>query len=268
MSIAEKLQTIAENEQRVYDAGYDKGYISGEDSGYTHGIEQGKQAEREEFWHDVWYEEDGSLRKNFVNGFSGSSWNEKTFKPIYPPEKITTATGGGCKGMFYYFNRNTRFNNSPIDMTDFCKHFSFENCTDLTSLFQDARAENIDIDLSNCTNATNLFNMGNGGSVDNVRIKITDKCTNFTSAFASASSLKTLIFTEDSIIAQTIDLKYSPLSKESIVNTINTLSTETTTKTLTLKKTEVQNAFGTDYDSSTEWTTLKNSKSNWTITLK
>ena len=41
MSIAEKLTTIAENQQRVYDKGYDKGYFDGEDEGYTEGYTRG-----------------------------------------------------------------------------------------------------------------------------------------------------------------------------------------------------------------------------------
>ena len=41
MSIAEKLTTIAENQQRVYDKGYDKGYFDGEDYGYTDGYNRG-----------------------------------------------------------------------------------------------------------------------------------------------------------------------------------------------------------------------------------
>ena len=49
---------------------------------------------------------------------------------------------------------------------------------------------------------------------------------------------------------------------------INALSTETTGTILSLNKSAVQKAFGTtNLDSSTEWTTLKNLKSNWTITL-
>ncbi len=74
MSIADKLQTIAENEQKVYDAGYGKGY------------EQGVTDEYESYWNPMW-----RVRKdnNFNNAFTGYGWNDKTFKPpkntkIYP----------------------------------------------------------------------------------------------------------------------------------------------------------------------------------------
>lgn len=42
MSIAEKLQVIAENEQRVYQAGYDKGLAEGDGGGYDEGYEVGR----------------------------------------------------------------------------------------------------------------------------------------------------------------------------------------------------------------------------------
>ena len=68
MSIAEKLQTIAENEQRVYDAG--------------------RQAEYDGFW-DA-YQENGN-RYHWNNAFGNKGWNEKTYNPKYPINKITYA---------------------------------------------------------------------------------------------------------------------------------------------------------------------------------
>lgn len=43
MSVAEKLTTIAENQQRVYDAGYAKGQAEGGGGSYDEGYEDGKQ---------------------------------------------------------------------------------------------------------------------------------------------------------------------------------------------------------------------------------
>ena len=60
MSIAEKLATIAENEQKVFDSG--------------------KKAEYDFFWGVA--QEDGS-RINYQLAFSGSLWNNETFKPKY-----------------------------------------------------------------------------------------------------------------------------------------------------------------------------------------
>ena len=225
----------------------------------------GKQAERENFWHNIWYKADGTVRTDFQFMF-GNSWDADNFKPIYL-EEIIRVTASNASGMFKFFNRNGTTKTEPIDLAEFCSHFDFSNTTTTREMFCDARVKNVTVDLSNSADCTSLFNNGNGGTVDNIHIKITEKCTNLLSAFVSANKLKTIIFTDDSVIAANIDLKWSPLTKESIISVINALSAEATGKTLTLKKTAVQAAFGTDYDSSTEWTTLKNSKSNWTIAL-
>lgn len=50
MSIAEKLLTIAENEQRVFDAGYEKGKQEGGGGDTEAAFEAGRQAESEAFW--------------------------------------------------------------------------------------------------------------------------------------------------------------------------------------------------------------------------
>lgn len=60
MSIAEKLTTIAENEQKVYDAG--------------------KKAQYDEFWDD--YQKNGA-KTNYTRAFEGALWTDKTFNPKY-----------------------------------------------------------------------------------------------------------------------------------------------------------------------------------------
>ena len=77
MSIADKLTTIAENQQRVYDAGFS----AGQNSGYDEGFEAGKQAEYDAFW-DA-YQENGN-RTLYVEAFNRHGWNEVTYKPKYP----------------------------------------------------------------------------------------------------------------------------------------------------------------------------------------
>jgi hypothetical protein len=59
MSIAEKLTAIAENEQKVFDAG--------------------KKAERIEMWSAV---QDGGLRENYTQCFA-SAFNEENFYPVF-----------------------------------------------------------------------------------------------------------------------------------------------------------------------------------------
>ena len=74
MSIAEKLTQIAENEQKVYDAGYSAGQACG--GGY------------DEFWDS--YQENGN-RANCDYMFAGQGWNDETFKPKYNIKPTTSA---------------------------------------------------------------------------------------------------------------------------------------------------------------------------------
>lgn len=85
MSIAEKLTSIAENEQKVFDAG--------------------KTKEWSDFW-DVY--QDYGKRGDFYVAFYGSTWNNTTFKPKYPLKPTSL---------------NNTFSNATIsgDMTEICE---------------------------------------------------------------------------------------------------------------------------------------------------
>lgn len=84
MSIAEKIQTIAENEQLVYEAGYNNGNIKGLEQGYNagkqEGIIEGKQAEYDKFWDT---HQTNGTKKMYAYAFYGASWNDETFTPKY-----------------------------------------------------------------------------------------------------------------------------------------------------------------------------------------
>jgi hypothetical protein len=74
------------------------------------------------------------------------------------------------------------------------------------------------------------------------------------------------------VIGNSISLSSSPLNKESITSLINALSSTSTSRTATLKKTAVNSAFETaeglkDGSTSQEWLELIGTKSNWTISL-
>lgn len=82
MSISEKLQTIAENEQRVYEAG--KAY----------GETVGKKAQYDEFWDS--YQQNGN-RGDYTSAFYSLGWNEVTYNPKYP---IVAAAGRNADSIF------------------------------------------------------------------------------------------------------------------------------------------------------------------------
>lgn len=69
-----------------------------------------------------------------------------------------------------------------------------------------------------------------------------------------------------------VNMQWSPLSKDSIISIINALSTATSDLPITLSITAVNNAFETspgaaDGSTSEEWTALIATKPNWTISL-
>ena len=70
MSIAEKLQTIAENQQSVYNAGYQKGKAEGGNS----------EAERNAFWEQF----QNRWQNDYFWAFANNAFSDETYNPIKP----------------------------------------------------------------------------------------------------------------------------------------------------------------------------------------
>lgn len=151
MTIADKLTTIAENQQKVYDAGVTKGQSMG---GYEEGYTAGQQAEYDRFW-DA-YQMNGT-RVSCQYAFAGVGWKTDNFKPKY---SIIPTNGAH---MFNNFSGSR--NGSDIDYEngiDLDKVFTnrgltldFHKCTDFTSMFFQAHIRAIGtIDMTACTNAS------------------------------------------------------------------------------------------------------------------
>jgi hypothetical protein len=239
MSIAEKLQIIAENERKVYKKGlvngesygYSLGYDEGQNVGYGAGFEQGEQQGKQAEWNEFWdaIQNYGNLR-DYYYVFAYINLGDDNFNPKYP---IICEGSVSANGMFYGSGGRT--------ITD----------------------TKVPIELRTTGNAT-FYSCSN---LVTVRKLIVYETTTFDRNFLSGTSSLKNITIEGTIGNDLIISSSKVLTKASIESVINALSTTTTGKTLTLNKTAVQSAFGTNYDSSTEWTTLKNSKPNWTITL-
>ena len=74
MTIADRLAIIAENQQKVYDAGKAAG-------GYDDGVAAGKQSEYDTFWDT--YQQNGN-RTNYYQRFLQDGWRDENFRPKYP----------------------------------------------------------------------------------------------------------------------------------------------------------------------------------------
>ena len=235
MSIAEKLTTIAENEQKVFDAG--------------------KQAEYDAFW-DV-YQENGN-RTDYERAFSYRGWNQKTLKPKY---KIQPTR---CPQMFYQLGWDDD-NYGKIDLRaeTIGVEIDFSKSTNMNYCFQNARISHLGvIDLTSCPNVNVTFcNMYWLHSIEKI---IVNENNVFDSNCFSACGAYEIRF--EGVIASDIRLNYvSNLSKATIESVINTFSPTVTGKTFTLKSAAVTNAFGST--NSDEWKNLIATKPNLTITL-
>ena len=148
MSIAEKLEIVAENQQKVYEAG--------------------QQAMYDAFWDD--FQKNGN-RTNYWYGFAGVGWTAETLKPKY---KIAIAEDSrnvqNAVGMFYRCGGNA-YNGNPntrIDFSTIQDKFDFSGLKNANSLFNSAFMTNINVDLSNAETADSAFSRAWGGSMDNI----------------------------------------------------------------------------------------------------
>lgn len=202
MSVATKLQTIAENEQRVYEAG--------------------KQAEWNAFWDS--YQQNGN-RIDYQRAFAGGGWNKQTFRPKY--DIILT----GSNGSHIFRNGDVT---SKVDMTQLkTEHridIDFSQCTSLSYSFAGSMFSVIDlVDGSSATSFNNTFYGGYGNCLTRIeRVIITEKCTDFKDCFERNNSL-TYIGFEGVIAANGLSFRYcSLIEKETFIKLFECLQDKTT----------------------------------------
>jgi hypothetical protein len=289
MSIAEKLQIVAENTPRVYNQGledgkaqggsgsYEEGYntgleqgrtegieegkIQGYTEGHTQGVEEGMIAEQMNFW--AAYTNIGK-RDVCDYMFAGAGWNNNTFKPKFGL-KPTRAQ--------YMFSMT----GITGDLVALCK------------------AQGITLDFSNCTLFSNIFTNASGitrigvidarkqidkafmfiymRSLETFDKYIVSETTQFhNNSFEAVTKLENITF-EGVIAKNGLNFQWSPLlTIESLKSIINCLSATTTGLSVTLSLTAVKKAFETseganDGNTSEEWLNLIATKPNWTINL-
>ena len=86
MSIEEKLTTIAENQQAVFDAGYNKGKAEGGGGDVQKAFEEGK-AQRDYEWWDAYHKQNKGdplegERVMWEYAFYGAGWNDQLYNPV------------------------------------------------------------------------------------------------------------------------------------------------------------------------------------------
>ena len=244
MSIADKLNTIAENEQKVYDAG--------------------KQAEYDRFWDNF---QNYGNRTSYRFGFGGDGWNDDNFRPKYD---IPIYDGY----MMFAYTKITdvaqKLEDAGVTMSEYAitnAQYLFWSATKLTrvpiiklnSKVESYTAYGI---FDSCTALK---------TVDKIVIEGDKQSSTYWSyAFNNCKALENIVF--EGVISNKVSFTQSTkLSKDSIISIINALSSTTSSLTVSLSKTAVNNAFGIDVDNEStypvgsEFYTLRHSKDNWTF---
>lgn len=247
MSLESKLITVAENQEKVYNAGKDAYY--------------------DFFWDN--FQENGN-RVNYICAFGGQ-WTTETFKPKYPIKPT--------RAYMMFFN-NQGLGMIVDDFVEFCREnniiLDFSNCVDAQYGLACLWGNHFGVlDFSKCTGTSSLSNLfyshNYANGVKKIDELIITEATAFhTSTFQQATQLAEITKITGAI-GTSISLGVCPLNKASIVNVINALSATTTGKTVTFKKTSINTAFGINVDNestyTTEWNTLRGSKGNWSFSF-
>lgn len=269
MTIADKFQAIAENEQKVYDKGYsdgaaqggggggsyDAGYEAGKGEAYAeveplnaeleqtlYGTDTGGKSFYDAFWDDKTH---NWTRTDYTNAFS----NDICYSILPPPRVIQVKSAG------YMFCASAANNT---------ENFDFSLCTNFNYCFNWATIKNAVVDMSSDTN--NHSAMFTGCTAESVSLSGTD---NLTTGIGMGQMYNLKEVRIEGVFHVNLNIGQSTLlSRDSILNIFNAMSaTPVSGATLTLSTTAVNKAFGST--SAQEWLDLVNPKRavGWTISL-
>jgi hypothetical protein len=209
MSIAEKLQTIADNEQRVYEAG--------------------KKSEYARFWDSA---QVNGNRTIFLYLFAGGAWTPTTLKP---KRKMTPTN---ASSMFYLCGYGNEA--SLIDFRTIADKFDFSKATYATNIFYSASIDYITADLSSANSINYAFSGGYISRITTLTLKLTSATTSASGAFEYLSTLTNLTFMDGSEIACSLNFSAcTKLTHDSLMSIINHLKDGVSGLTLTLGATNL-----------------------------
>lgn len=250
MNISDKLTIIAENQQKIYDKGF----------------ADGSSASEKVSWDEVWdvLQNNGEYAMQF---YRTPTWTDENFKPKYTVYASTATFTDGVDSK----------NGVRCGMTDLRKEtigvdVDWSHCTNFNNAFIFTPIKYCGIiDMSNATYGSNLFYHANAlESVE--KLILPTRAISFSSGIGfGAENLKDIQF-EGTFKASVSFIYAINLSKQSIINIISALSDTTANLAVTFKTSTINKLFETsdganDGSSSTEWGSLINSKSNWTVSL-
>jgi hypothetical protein len=234
------------------------------DAVYAKGQEVGRKAEYDAFW-DV-YQTNGN-RTDYDLAFGGNGWTKNTFKPKYDIVPISAY-------MMFRKSKIGAVESAEGDLVECLEELGvkldFSKCTNLLYIFSYTNFKRVGVIDGRASTAGVTFDSAFFGSIylhtiDKLYLSATKP--NFaTNSFNGCTALVNLTL-EGTIADGGLNLQWSTkLSKASIENIIEHLSTTTSGLTVTLSKTAVDTAFEGG-SSGGEFHYLIDSKQNWTISL-
>ena len=219
MSIAEKLQTVAENQQRVYDAGYTAGQSAGGSGGdteaaYQQGVTDGKNQQWSSFWDE--YQGQGNLR-TYSYAFAGLGWTDGNFKPKYP-----IVCNGTLAGMFQEsYIRNLKGCLDACGVT-----LDISGATSVSYMFKDSQITNVPVlNFSHCPTLNSVFSSTYPlkiTTIEKIVFSTSNIHTHGSSAFSKLTSLTRVSF--EGTIWKSIYFQSCPLLPASMKSIISCLS--------------------------------------------
>lgn len=225
-----------------YMEGHNEGFVAGETSGYQSGKSDG-------------YAE--GYGKGHTEGYTKGEQNGYDFgfdegkKAEYDRFWDTFQQNGKRRMYAYAFSFGW-------DDSNFNPKYPLTGIGQVTYMFYYSLITNVDVDIEIIDNANSMFSQCSKlHTVKKLIVRENVPCNN---TFYNCNELANITF--EGVIGQSISFQYSPLTKESIMNVVEHLSSTASGKTCTFNKTAKEAAFTAD-----EWATLIATKTNWTISL-
>lgn len=213
----------------------------------------------DEFWNS--YQNHGN-RESYKNAFGNTYWNNDTFKPKYDLNIRSNS--------YNIFDDSQISGSLPEILKSLGIKMEITNISYQSGGFVNTQFTEVEYLFKNCApTLSSVF--GGSNKLHTLKIGTIVKSQQFNNTFGSLPALVNLTV-EGEIGQNGFDVSKCPLlSKASIENVVNCLSDDTTDKTITFSKTSVNNAFGINIDDEStyteEFTSLKNSKNNWTFSF-
>ena len=225
----------------------------------------GKKSQYDEFWDNL--QAYGNLGKyNYL--FSYCRFHKDSFKPKYPLNIID----GDYAFAYQRLSYNPQIIGELItDLIQVCKDnnvvIDTSKATSITGMFYASEFTTIPtISFESLTGAINSVFYGNQQleTIEKLIFKADGSNTfsknSWELPFSYCTKLKNVVV--EGVIGDSLSLADCPLTEASIRSFVAALSSASTGKTVTFKKTAKENAFTTD-----EWDALIKTKPNWTFSL-